>query len=230
MVTPSVVAYIDTEHWDACAKRLGGTSNSLFSGMAARLGELLGRVDGDGLVNLSWPVSERTEGDTRANALMAASMTADPQQVRTDLSGVRAAMKQALAESAQESAKMTGPLPLTPLTPRRLLRRLEGMVLAVNNPIACSNMGELDPAFCRPDGTDADYVSMRALEPQITSRALNRIGGQLLLAGARAGGRMALVVGSWTVGGVNSKEALRDVVQRALDDFGLTGTIEGPRA
>jgi len=236
LVPPAVVAFVDAEQWDRCAQRLGGTSNSLFSGVAARLGHLLGRVDGDGLVHLSWPVSERTEGDTRANALVSAAMTADPDQVRTDLSGVRAAVKKALAESAETSRRMTGPLPLTPLTPRFLLRRLEGMVLAVNNPIACSNMGEPDPAFSRPDGTDADYVVMRGVEPNITSRVLNRIGGQLLLGGVRARGRMALSVTSWSVpeaGSVlqpNTKEALREVVLKALADFGLTGTVEGPSA
>lgn len=230
MVPPAVVAFIDTEQWDRCAQRLGGTSNSLFSGMAARLGRLLGRVDEAGLVNLSWPVSERTDGDTRANALVGAAMTADPDEVLTDLSGVRAAMKKALSESAQTSVRMTGPLPLTPVTPRVLLRRLEGMVLAVNSPIACSNMGEPDPAFSRPDGTDADYVLMRGVEPNITSRVLNRIGGQLLLGGVRARGHVALSVTSWSVqpDQPNTKEALREVVLKALADFGLTGTVEGP--
>ncbi len=235
MVPPAVVAFVDTEQWDQCARRLGGTSNSLFSGVAARLGQLLGRVDGTGQVHLSWPVSERTEGDTRANALVSAEMTADPDEVLTDLSGVRAAMKKALSESAETSRRMTGPLPLTPLTPRVVLRRLEGMVLAVNNPIACSNIGEPDPAFSRVDGTDADYVVMRGVEPNITSRVLNRIGGQLLLGGVRAHGRMALSVTSWSVqpeplGQPNTKEALREVVLKALADFGLTGTVEGPCA
>ncbi|MGW0158712.1 hypothetical protein ACWDUN_05250 [Mycobacterium sp. NPDC003323] len=230
MLPPSVVAFVDTEQWDACARRLGGTSNSLFSGVAARVGHRLGRVDRDGLAYLSWPVSERTEGDTRANALVEANMSVDPEQVVTDLSALRAATKKALSESAVNSVRMTGPLPLTPVTPQVMLRRLEGMVLAVNSPIACSNMGELDPAFGRPDGTDADYVVIRGLEPQITSRVLNRIGGQLLLAGCRTRGRMAVAVGSWTVGRTNSKEALRDVVVDALADFGLTGTVEGPAA
>lgn len=228
MITPSVVMYVDIDEWDGCARRLGGSSNSLFAGVAARLGQLLGRVDGEGRVNLSWPVSERTEGDHRANALVAATMKADPEQVTADLGVVRGDMRQALAESAETSAKMTGPLPLTPLTPRLLLRRLEAMVLAVDSPIACSNLGDLDPAFSRPDGTDAEFVSVRALEPAITSRALNRIGGQLLLAGCRAHGRVGLVASAWTVGKTNSKDALRKVVSRALADFGLTGSAESP--
>ncbi len=228
MVAPSVVVFVDAQHWDECAQRLGGTSNSLFCGMAARLGQQLGRVGADGRVNLSWPVSERSEGDTRANALVAATMTADPDQVLTDLSVVRSDMKKALSESAETSVRMTGPLPLTPLTPRVVLRRLEGMVLSVNSPIGCSNMGELGPAFSRPDGTDADYVMMRGAEPQITSRVLNRIGGQLVLGGCRSRGRVAVSVSSWSVGRHNSKEALREVMLKVLADFGVTGTVEGP--
>lgn len=230
LLPPSVVAFIDAEQWDTCARRLGGTSNSLFSAVAARLGGRLGRVDDDGLAYLSWPVSQRTEGDTRANALVEASMSVDPEQVVTDLTALRAATKQALATSAETSVRMTGPLPLTPLTPQAMLRRLEGMVLAVNSPIACSNMGELDPAFGRIDGADANSAVIRGLEPQITSRVLNRIGGQLLLAGCRLRGQMSVAVGSWTVGGPNSKEALRDVVVETLADFGLTGIVEGPAA
>lgn len=228
MVAPSVVAFVDADHWDECAQRLGGTSNSLFCGVAARLGQVLDRVGADGRVNLSWPVSERTDGDTRANALVAATMTADPDEVVTDLSVVRAAMKKALTESAETSVRMTGPLPLTPLTPRVVLRRLEGMVLSVNSPIGCSNMGDLGAAFAMPDGTAADYVMMRGAEPQITSRVLNRIGGQLVLGGCRASGRVAVSISSWSVGRPNSKEALREVVLKVLADFGLTGTVEGP--
>ena len=49
-----------------CCGRYGdmGTSNSLFAGIAARMGQLMGRVDDRGLVKLAFPVSERTEGDT----------------------------------------------------------------------------------------------------------------------------------------------------------------------
>ena len=42
-VVPTLSAYVDLAQWDACAKRLGGTSNSLFAGFAARLGVRLGR-------------------------------------------------------------------------------------------------------------------------------------------------------------------------------------------
>ena len=226
MVPPSVITFVDIDQWDACAKRLGGSSNSLFAGLATRIGARLGRLNPDGRANLSWPVSERTAGDTRANALVSVSMTADPDEVLGDLGGVRAAMRQALAESEQTSVKLTGPLPLTPFTPKIVLRRLEGMVLAVNDPIGCSNLGEPEDAFSRPDGTDADFVLMRGVEPNVTSRELNRIGGQLVLGGIRARGRFGVSVSAWSVRGPNSKAALRELVSAAYADFGLTERVE----
>lgn len=226
VVAPTVVVFVDLEDWDDRARALGGTSNSLFAGLAARLGQRLGRAGADGSVTLSWPVSERTDGDTRANALIAAKMTADPAIVTTDLNSVRSAMKSALAESTELSARLLAPLPLTPLTPKALVRRLEAMVVSVDSPIGCSNIGELDPAVNRPDGTDADFLALRLLEPQITTRVLNRIGGYLSLVSGRANGRIFISVGAWTVGADNTKSALRDVVRAGLADFGLAGIVE----
>ncbi len=225
VVAPNVSAFIDIAEWDRVANALGGTSNSLFAGLAARMGARLGRVGPDGLVKLSWPVSERTPGDTRANALIATNMTADPDVVTGDLAGVRAAMKQALSESAEMSAKLMGPLPLAPLTPKALVRRLEAMVVSVNSPIGCSNMGDLDPAVNRPDGTDADYVSLRLLEPRITTRELDRMNGYLGLVSGRLHGRVFVAAGAWTAGGENTHAALRAVLAGALDDFGLSATF-----
>ncbi|MDH6193824.1 diacylglycerol O-acyltransferase [Mycobacterium frederiksbergense] len=226
VLAPTVAVFIDLDQWDDRARQLGGTSNSLFAGLATRLGRMLGRGGDDGLVTLSWPVSDRTEGDTRANALIAAKMRADPDIVITDLNPVRSAMKSALAESGELSARLLAPLPLTPFTPQALVRRLEAMVVSVDNPIGCSNIGELDPAMNRPDGTDADLVSLRLLEPQITTRVLNRIGGYLSLVSGRVHGRIFISVGAWTVGAANTKEALREVVGRGLADFGLSGIVE----
>lgn len=226
VLAPTVAVFIDVDQWDERARRLGGTSNSLFAGLAARLGKRLGRTGADGTIALSWPVSERTEGDTRANALIAAKMRADPDTVTTDLNPVRGAMKSALAESAELSARLLAPLPLTPFTPKVLVRRLEALVVSVDNPVGCSNIGDLDPAMNRPDGTDADFVSLRLLEPQITTRVLNRIGGYLSLVSGRVHGRIFISVGAWTVGAGNTKQELRETVLAALSDFSLSGIVE----
>lgn len=223
---PNVTAFFDVDHWDARAKELGGTSNSLFAAVGARLGHRLGRVASDGSVRLSLPVSERADGDYRANALTEASVIVDPARVLTDLGDVRRDVKRALTTLAETPNELLGPLALVPLTPSLLVRRLEGMVQQVGNPIGCSNIGELEPEINRPDGTDADYLAIRMLEPKITTKALDRMGGSLFLVATRVHGRLSVTVQGWVPGGTNTVAALRDSVNSALDDLKLSGTVE----
>jgi diacylglycerol O-acyltransferase / wax synthase len=225
-LVPTVAIYIDLDQWDDRAQQLGGTSNSLFAGFASRLGQTLGRLDQDGLATLSCPVSGRVEGDTRANALAAITVLADPAKVSTGLGELRASIKQALASLSDAAAELLAPLPLTPFTPKFLVRRLESMVLTVGLPIGCSNLGELDPAVNRPDGTDADFVSFRMVEPCVTTEFLEGLGGHLYLASGRVHGRIFITVAAWTIGRPNSKEDLRESVRRTLADLNLSGIVE----
>ena len=73
---------IDLDDWDARAKALGGTSNTLAAGLAAKLAERMGRRRaGDGAVTLQLVMSDRTEGDTRAIAVSFARVSVDPTRV-----------------------------------------------------------------------------------------------------------------------------------------------------
>ena len=226
VVVPNAVAFLDLEHWDDRAKELGGTSNSQFAAVGARIGAIQGRVGDTGLVRLSLPVSERAAGDTRANALTEASVTVDPAKVVTGLGEIRRDVKQALTVLADTPNELLGPLALVPLTPAVLVRRLEGMVQQVGSPVGCSNLGEFAPETNRPDGSDADYLAMRLLEPKVTTKVLDRMGGLLFLGCGRVHGRVFLTVTSWVVGGANTKGALRISVRQALADMRLTGTVE----
>ena len=226
VVIPAATAYIAYSDWQRVSAELGGTPNALFAGLAARLGRALGRVDADGMAMLTFPVSERTEDDTRANALTAVTVKADPDTVTTDLSVVRGDLKAALADLAQTREDLLAPLPLTPFTPKFLVRRLERMVMQVGRPIGCSNTGDMPEAVNRPDGTDADYFSARQVERGVSLSALERMEGCLLLGWAHAGDKVSVTFGSWQPGGVNTKAALRESVTRVLSDFGLSGTVE----
>lgn len=222
---PTVTVYIDAAQWDARAESLGGTSNSLFAAIAARLGQLLGRVDDKGWVELSFPVSERTEGDTRGNALTGMSLSIDPAAVTSSLSGIRAEIKQKLAALSETPNELLGPLPLIPLVPRWLARRVEDIAVS-DLDIGCSNLGEIDPAANRPDGTDAEFFAVRQMEPHISIDTVSRMGGTLFLASGRVRGRVFLTVSAWKPGAPNSTSWLVELVQRDLADFGLTGAIE----
>ena len=125
VVVPAITIYIDLDDWDARAKALGGTSNTLVAGLAAKLGERMGRRRAsDGAVTLQLPMSDRTEGDTRAIALSYARVSVDPTRVTTDLRDARAAIKQALRtlrETPDESSQL---LWLPSFTPKRALKRM----------------------------------------------------------------------------------------------------------
>jgi hypothetical protein len=226
VVVPNSVVFFDVEQWDRRARELGGSSNSLFVGLGARLGQILGRVDADGMVRVSLPVSERTPGDTRANALTATTVTVDPSTVTTDLGRVRSDLKTALTALADTPNELLGPLALVPLTPAVLVRRLEGLVQQVGNPIGCSNLGVLPPETSRPDGTEADYLTLRMLEPKITTTVLDRMGGLLFVGSGRTDRHVSVTVGSWVVGGTNTRAALREAFAQAMTDMGLVGTVE----
>lgn len=226
VVVPNSVVFFDVEQWDRRAQELGGSSNSLFVGLGARLGHILGRVDADGMVRVSLPVSERTPGDTRANALTATTVTVDPSTVTTDLGQVRSDLKTALTALADTPNELLGPLALVPLTPAFLVRRLEGLVQQVGNPIGCSNLGVLPPETSRPDGTEADYLTLRMLEPKITTTVLDRMGGLLFVGSGRTDRHVSVTVGSWVAGGTNTRAALREAFAQALTDMGLVGTVE----
>lgn len=223
---PMVVAYIDEQVWHRRAQALGGTSNSLFAGIAARMGQLTGRVDDNGMVKLSLPVSERTEGDTRGNALNGMMIRVDPRNVSTSLTELRAELKKNLANLSENSLDLLGPLPLTPLVPVRLARRLEGMALGSGAPIGCSNLGAVPAAVNRPDGTDAEFLFARQTDSNATAAILDRIGGFLFLAALEVNGKISLTVTSWKAGGANSREELTSWVRTALDDFALDRVFE----
>jgi len=226
-LVPALTAYIDLSEWDARVKSLDGTSNSLFAGFASRLGARMGRTCAEGMVTLSIPVSDRTENDSRGNALTSAVVTVDPTHVTSSLSDIRAKIKQTLVGLAEKPNELLTPLPLTPMMPKRLVRRVEGVALGTNDlPIGCSNLGEVDPAVNRPDGTDADYFSVRLIDPSIKQSSLERVGGRLFVGSGRVHGKVFITVLGYRVGGENSKNVLHELVSRTLDDFTLSAVID----
>ena len=116
-------SFVDADEWDARAQSLGGTSNTLLAGLAARLAQRVGRVTADGSVTLAMPVNQRTAGDTRANAITNVDITVDPAPAATDLREIRAATKQALIRSQEVPNERLALLPLVPLLPQWLVKR-----------------------------------------------------------------------------------------------------------
>jgi hypothetical protein len=231
VVVPMITIQVDVEQWDARAKALGGMNHHLLSGFAAELGERMGRRHSrDGLVTLQLPVSDRTEGDTRANALSFVSIEVDPTPVTTDLRDIRIAQGKAFRaqrQAPEESAEISALAPLVSFLPKRVLRRSIDAAFAYDDlPVGCSNAGDVDPALGRPDGTEASQALARGGEQHVTRKHFGRTRGQLTAWAMRFGSKVCITVGAYQPGGQNTKPALRDLVKQTLAEFDLTGVID----
>jgi hypothetical protein len=227
IIVPGVTISIDVADWDARANALGGTSNTLGAGFAAKVGELIGRSrTGDGTVTLQLPVSERTEGDTRANAMAFARVSLDPTRVTKDLRDARSAIKQGLStlrETPDDSLQVAW---LASFTPKRALRRMDDATVADPDlPVFYSNLGDVGSVVNRLDGTAAEYATARVTAQNETRQSLERMGGQMTLQSLRLPHSFVVSVNAYQPGAENTKSALRELAARALAEFDLTGAI-----
>jgi len=220
---PTATIFLDADEWDARADSLGGTSNTLLAGLAARLAERMGRVAADGSVTLAMPVNERVADDTRANAVAMVDITVDPAPAATDLREIRAATKQALIRHREVPDERQDLLPLVPLLPRRLTRRMASVATGgVTNVVVSSNLGAAPPAVNQPDGTDASHVALLSRYPGVTKAMIHQLGGLLVVHSARVHNQVFVSVLGYQPGRPNSNDGLRRDLSRALSDFSLT--------
>ncbi|HKH52562.1 MAG TPA: hypothetical protein VKA77_12385 [Mycobacterium sp.] len=222
---PTATVFLDADEWDARADALGGTSNTLLAGLAARLAERVGRVAADGSVTLAMPVNERTADDTRANAVAMVDFTVDPAPATTDLREIRAATKQALISHRAGPDERQALLPLVPLLPQRLTKRMASVATGgVTNVVVSSNLGAAPPAVNRPDGTDADHVALLSRYPEVTKAMMHQLGGLLVVHSARVHQQVFVSVLAYQPDRSNSNDGLRQNLSSALSDFSLTAT------
>jgi hypothetical protein len=225
---PTATIFIDADEWAARANALGGTSNSLLAGVAARLAERAGRVTADGAVTLGVPVNQRTANDTRANAVTNVDVTVDATRATTDLSEIRSATKQALIHRQQVPDERMALLPLVPLLPKRLVRRWVNVYTPSTTSVASSQLGSAPSIVNRPDGTDADYISLLSVCPGLTKATVQLSNGLMALISAEVNGRVFVSVLAYQPDSVTSKDELRQVLSSIMDDFSLPATIGWP--
>ncbi|WP_104183949.1 wax ester/triacylglycerol synthase domain-containing protein [Mycobacterium avium] len=222
IAVPTATIFVDADAWDARVQALGGTDSALLAGLAARLAQRLGRVTADGSVEMTMPVDDRGPGDARANAITNADFVVDPTPATTDLREIRAAIMQALSRHQDAPDERWALLPLVPLIPKRLFKRMINVATGNAMTVASSNLGTIDPAVNRPDGTDADYFATMSLYPGVTKATMLRVGGVLGLITGRSNGHVFVSVRAYQPGRTNSKDELRQSVSEALIDFSLT--------
>lgn len=226
---PTATVFLDADEWDARAQSLGGTSNTLLAGLAARLAHGLGRVAADGSVTVAIPVNERTADDTRANAVAMVDITVDPAPAATDLRDIRSATKQALIRHRDLPDERQALLPLVPLLPTRLTNRMIGVATGgTNNVVVSSNIGEAPAEVNQPDGTDATHVALLSRYPGVTKAMVEKLGGVLVVHSGATRGQVFVSVLAYQPGRSNTNDELRKTLSNALSDFSLTGTTGWP--
>jgi hypothetical protein len=225
---PTAMIFVDADEWDARAHSLGGTSNTLLAALAAHLAQRVGRVTADGSVTLGMPVNERTAGDTRANAVMNVDIMVDPAPATTDLREIRAATKQALIRRQELPDERLALLPIAPLLPQWLVRRMVSVATGSATSVVPSNLGVVDPTAYRPDGTDADHFAIKGSNLGVTKAIMHRTGGILALLSGRIDRQVFLSVLAYQPGRSNSDDDLRRDLSSALSDFSLAATIGWP--
>jgi hypothetical protein len=230
VVVPGIWILIDMDDWDARAKALGGASNTLATGLAAKLAEHMGRRHGDdGTVKMQVIVSDRTEVDTRAVAVSFARASIDPTQVTTDLRDARGAVKEALKSLHHTPDESSQLAPLTPFTPKRIWNQLIDWALNdPDHPAIISNFGDVGSAVTCPDGTQCQAAWARGTSQHLTRQRLEQNHGQLQVLYGRLPtvGKISMSIQAYQPGAENTKPALRELAARTLAEFDLTGEIE----
>lgn len=226
---PMTTVFLDGDEWDARAHAAGGTSNALFGAVAARLGQRVGRIATDGSLVLAMPVNERIPGDTRANAVTNADITIPRVPIPTDLREIRATIKDALIRHNEVPDERWALMPLVPFLPKRLVKRLVGVAAGTPSTVVASNLGAVDPAVTRADGTPAHNFAMMSLFPGVTTSMMRSTGGRLALASGRVHGRLFISVLAYQPDRFNSNDVLRQDLLATLGEFALTATCGWPQ-
>jgi hypothetical protein len=94
--------------------------------------------------------------------------------------------------------------------------------------VGASNVGVVNPAVNRPDGTDADHFAMRSLGLGMTTTTMHQLGGLLSLLSGRAHGRVFVSVVAYQPDRPNSNDQLQQRLSSVLSEFSLTATIGWP--
>lgn len=220
IAVPVATIFVDAEEWDARAHAIGGTSNALLVGVAAHLAQRRGRLTADGLATIRIPVNERIAGDTRGNAVGNVDITVDPAPATTDLREIRAAIKQGMARHQEVPDDERALSSIVPLLPKRRIKFRGGNATGV----VATNLGVINPAVSRVDGTEAEHFTAQMRYAGVTKAMLDQFGGLQIVGSGRLHGQVSVWALAYQPGRPNSNDCLLHDLSSVLNDFWLSGT------
>ncbi|PND54891.1 hypothetical protein CRM90_25450 [Mycobacterium sp. ENV421] len=230
VIVPNIWIRLRLDDWNARAEALGGTASALAAAFTARLDRHMGRRHGDADdVRMLLTVNTRTMDDSRAVAVSFVRVGIDPTDAASDLTAARTAIKQALKDAKDTPDESAELVALTPFTPKRAWKHL--MDYAVSDPeqpAVCSNLGDTGPAASHPDGTLCDGMFARGASQNVTRGWLERTGSQLhvFVGTSMEMNQVGVCVRGYQPGTVTSRAELRELAERTLTEFALSGEID----
>jgi len=81
------------------------------------------------------------------------------------------------------------------------------------------------PGSQRPDGTEADFFTVKSALPGMTKAMMHRVGGMLAVLAGRVNRQIFVSVAAYQPGGPNSDADVQRDLAAVLSDFSLTGRI-----
>jgi hypothetical protein len=230
VIVPTAWVRIRLDEWNARAEAMGGTTSALAAAFTARLDRHMGRLHGDADdVRMLLTVNTRTMEDARAVAVSFVRVGNDPTAATTDLTAARAVIKQALKDAKDDPDETGDLVALTPFTPKRAWKHMVDYALSdPEQPAVCSNLGDTGPAAIRPDGTLCDLVFARGASQNVTRGSLERTGSllQVFVGTSMEINQVGVSIRGYQPGSVTIKAELRELAERTLTEFGLTGEID----
>lgn len=229
---PSLAVTINSQAWDACARRLGSRPNTLLPGFVATLAMHMGRRRAsDGAVSLLVPIDRRRGlEDERALAIDFRTMTVAPERLCTDLRPLNT-LHMAMLRSARgrEDPTLTSLLPAVSWLPRSITTAMVNKVFSYADdlPVSCSNLGTLSEGLAQIDGAPCARLLTRAVDVNVTRRDLQRSHGHLVVVASRYANAVSLCIEACQLEpALTTTDALRKAALRTMADFGLDGVID----
>lgn len=217
---PFVCVGIRQSDWKRRCLQLDGSSTALQAAMVAQLAVVTGRVDGAGSLSLVMPVSTRSAGDSRANALQWIRFPHTPQGNIASLQHLSRQIRSQLDVLKREVPKREALLGLSPYIPRAAIRWIESKIHGESSTVTVSNLGKLSDCMVRPMCKSSQHFLFRFIE-KLSTAELERMGGTMYSALYSIAGTQYLSFRVWQPGTIESRAQLTLVVEEILRDFEL---------
>ncbi|MCM6774576.1 hypothetical protein NDR87_13415 [Nocardia sp. CDC159] len=219
---PVVEVTVPAQLWHAAAQARNGTGTTLAAAVMADLATEIGRVDEQGHVRMMMPVSTRTDGDERANALGSIDFEFDGDT--TDLAPLRAQMKLKLAAVAGQPVPPL--IPIAVALPRGLYGALARQSATDPTRTVCSHLGKLEPEILDIDGTPASSIAFGLANQSLNARAVVAArGGDLYGLFSEVAGQVTMRIKGFHPPALERADQLTDLLGRVLARYELTATV-----